>query len=121
MITENVLLLLLLTLVAELLMNSSILSGIGATDYFSGMLDHTMLTYCMTLAVLFFAICTVTFVDPYEPGMSTSTLGLVAAVTFFALILVTSNHLIILYVALEGISLLAFVLAAYTKTSTSVE
>jgi len=102
-------------------MNSSILSGIGATDYFSGMLDHTMLTYCMKLAVLFFAICTVTFVDPYEPGMSTSTLGLVAAVTFFALILVTSNHLIILYVALEGISLLAFVLAAYTKTSTSVE
>jgi len=95
--------------------------GLGSTDYFSSMLNHTMLTYCMKLAVLFFAAITVSFIDEYEPGMSTSTMGLVGAVTFFALILVSANHLIMLYVALEGISLLAFVLAAYTKTATSVE
>jgi len=120
-IKGNLLAILLITLVAELMMNSSILSGVGATDYFSGMLNHSMLTYCMKLAVLFFAIATVTYVDPYEPGMSTSTLGLVAAIVFFSLILVSSAHLIVLYVSLEGISLLAFVLAAYTKTSTAVE
>jgi len=117
----NLLALLLFTLVAELVGNSSVLVGIGATDYFSSMLNHSMLTYCMKLAVLFFAVVTVSFIDEYEPGISTSTMGLVAAVTFFALILVSSNHLIMLYVALEGISLLAFVLAAYTKTATSVE
>lgn len=105
----------------ELALNSSILLGDGSTDLFSGMLNHSMLTYCMKLAVLFFAIITVAFIDEHEAGLSTSTLGLVGAVTFFALILVTCNHLIMLYVALEGISLLAFVLAAQTKTPTSVE
>jgi len=115
------LVLLVLTLIAELAMNSTVLGGIGATDYLDGMLNHSMLTYCMKLAILFFAICTVAFVDEYEEGMSSSQLGLVAAITFFALVLVSSNHLIMLYVALEGISLLAFVLAAYTKTPTSVE
>jgi proton-translocating NADH-quinone oxidoreductase chain N len=102
-------------------MNSAILGGVGGTDYFDTMLNHSMLTYCMKLAILFFTIITVTYIDEYEPGMSTSTIGLVAAITFFALILVSSNHLIVLYVALEGVSLLAFVLAAYAKTQTSVE
>jgi NADH:ubiquinone oxidoreductase subunit 2 (subunit N) len=113
--------LLVFTLAVELFVNSPILTGVGATDYFSSMLNHTMLTYCMKLAVLFFSICFVAFVVEHESGMSAAALGLVAAIIFFALILVTANHLIVLYVALEGISLLAFVLAAYTKTATAVE
>jgi NADH-quinone oxidoreductase subunit N len=117
----NLLSLLVFTLAMELAANSAMLNGIGGTDYFSGMLNHSMLAYCMKLAVLFFAIITVAFIDEYEAGLSASTLGLVGAITFFALILVSSNHLIMLYVALEGISLLAFVLAAQTKTVTSVE
>jgi proton-translocating NADH-quinone oxidoreductase chain N len=117
----NLLMLLLFTLAAELFVNSPILTGVGATDYFSSMLNHSMLTYCMKLAILFFALLTVAFVDEHEPGMSAAALGLVAAIIFFMLVLVSANHLIVLYVALEGISLLAFVLAAYTKTATSVE
>src|SRR5690348_5834273 len=85
------------------------------------MLNHSMLTYLMKLAVLFFALITISFIDEYEIGMSASVLGLIGAIIFFALILVSANHLIVLYVALEGISLLAFVLAAYTKTPASVE
>jgi NADH-quinone oxidoreductase subunit N len=85
------------------------------------MLNHSMLTYLMKLAVLFFALITVSFIDEYELGMSASVIGLIGAIIFFSLILVSSNHLIVLYVALEGVSLLAFVLAAYTKTPTSVE
>src|SRR5687768_11773387 len=85
------------------------------------MLTHSMLTYLMKLAVLFFALVTVSFIDAYETGMSASMLGLIGAIIFFALVLVSANHLIVLYVALEGISLLAFVLSAYTKTPTSVE
>lgn len=113
--------LLLFTLAAELIVNSPILTGVGATDYFSSMLNHSMLTYCMKLAVLFFSIFMIAFVDEHEPGMSAAALGLVAAIIFFMLVLVSANHLIVLYVALEGISLLAFTLAAYTKTSTAVE
>lgn len=118
---SNLLVLLVFTLSFELILNSSVLAGIGATDYFSSMLNHSMLTYCMKLAILFFAICTVAFIDEHEAGMSSSASGLVAAVIFFSLILVSSNHLIILYVALEGISLLAFVLAALTRTQVAVE
>jgi len=113
--------LLLFTLAAELIVNSPILTGVGATDYFSSMLNHSMLTYCMKLAVLFFSIFMIAFVDEHEPGMSAAALGLVAAIIFFMLVLVSANHLIVLYVALEGISLLAFTLAAYTKTLTAVE
>jgi len=37
------------------------------------------------------------------------------------LVLVSANHFIVLYVALEGVSLLSFVLAAQPKTENAVE
>jgi len=42
-------------------------------------------------------------------------------IIFFMLVLVSANNLIVFYVALEGVRLLSFVLAAQPKTGTSAE
>lgn len=61
------------------------------------------------------------YADPSEAGVSASTLMLVGTVLFFMLVLIESNNFIALYVALEGMSLLLFVLTAQPKTAVSVE
>ena len=61
------------------------------------------------------------YVNPRESSLSASTLMLVGTVLFFMLILVSSNNFICLYIALEGISLLLFVITAQPKTFVSVE
>jgi len=63
----------------------------------------------------------VLYVDAYEPGVFASTLMLIGSVLFFMLVLVAANNIIVLYVALEGMSLLLFVLTAQSKTIVSVE
>jgi len=46
---------------------------------------------------------------------------LAGTIIFFMLVLVSANNLIVFYVALEGVRLLSFVLAAQPKTGTSAE
>jgi NADH-quinone oxidoreductase subunit N len=117
----SLLVLLVLTLLAELVLNSPIMAGGGAFTYLGNTMMHSMLTYCMKVGVLFFSICTVAYVDTHEAGMSARVIGLMGAIIFFALILVASNNLVVLYIAVEGVSLLAYVLTASPKTSVSVE
>jgi len=110
-----------LTLCLEISLNWSTWLNAESTTYFSGMLSHTPLVAFMKILVLGFMWLSIIYLDPNEPGLTSSTILLIGSILFFMLVLVSANHFIVLYVALEGVSLLSFVLAAQPKTENAVE
>jgi NADH-quinone oxidoreductase subunit N len=120
-IKSNLLWLIGLTFALELLVNSSTWSTGEIAYYFNDMLVHSPAVLLMKLLVLAFMWGSIVYVNPRESSLSASTLMLVGTVLFFMLILVSSNNFICLYIALEGISLLLFVITAQPKTFVSVE
>jgi NADH:ubiquinone oxidoreductase subunit 2 (subunit N) len=85
------------------------------------MLVNSPTVVAMKLLVLAFMWGAILYTNDRESSVSPSTLMLVGTVLFFMLILVSVNNFICLYIALEGISLLLFVLTAQPKTFVSVE
>jgi len=63
----------------------------------------------------------IVYFDTYESGVNASTLMIIGTALFFMLVLIPSNNRVALYVALEGMSLLLFVITAQSKTSVAVE
>jgi len=61
------------------------------------------------------------YMSAREAANNVSTIRLTGTLAFFMRVLVSANNLLVFYVALEGVSLLAFVLTALPKTQTSVE
>jgi len=120
-IKSNLLWLIAFTFGLELMVNYDTWGHGEVTSYFNGMLAHSPLVLVMTLATLAFMWAALLYADPSEAGVSASTLMLVGTVLFFMLVLIESNNFIALYVALEGMSLLLFVLTAQPKTAVSVE
>lgn len=120
-IKSNLLWLTALTFVLELVVNYAIWSDGEMTSYFNGMLAHSPIVLLMKLATLVFMWAAILYADSREAGVSASTLMLIGTVLFFMLVLVSANNMIALYVALEGMSLLLFVLTAQPKTAVSVE
>jgi NADH-quinone oxidoreductase subunit N len=117
----KLLLVLLLTIVLELVCNFTTFANLETFYYFSSMLVHSPLIYCMKLAIRLFAVMVVAYINEYESAMSPSTMLLIGTTIFFMQVLVSANNFIVLYVALEGISLLRFVLTAQPKTASAVE
>ena len=120
-IKSNLAWLIALTLGLEISLNWNTWLTAESSTYFSGMLSHTPLVVCMKILILTFMWLSIIYLDPNEHGVNASTILLIGSVLFFMLVLVSANHFIVLYVALEGVSLLSFVLAAQPKTENAVE
>lgn len=114
-------LLLTATLILEFVINGATFINMGTFRYFSDMLVQSPLVLGMKLVVLFLSIVVVLFIDEHENTITPALIVLVGTVIFFMLVLVSSNHLIVLYIALEGMSLLLFVLTSRPKSAASAE
>ena len=84
-----------------------------------GMIVQSSLVCGMRMSIRIFSVIVITYLDPDEPGMTPLALG--GAAIFFMQVLVSAHHFIILYMALEGLSLMRFILAAKPKSDRSVE
>ena len=110
-----------LTAVLEIAFNWNTWEQLQTTTYFNDSLAHSpyiVVAKVLTLSFMFFAVI---YLDTNEPGVNASSVALIGSALFFMLILISANHFIVLYVALEGLSLLLFVLTAQTKTLVAVE
>jgi NADH-quinone oxidoreductase subunit N len=93
----------------------------AAFEYFSEMLVHSTFVICMKSAILVFTFIVRAYINEYKEKTQVKAMLLIVTSVFFMQILVASNHFIVLYVALEGVSLLLFILAAIPKSENSIE
>ena len=63
----------------------------------------------------------VVYINVIDKAIDKFTIALIGTVLFFMMVLVSAHNFIILYVSIEGISLILYVLAAHKKDSKAVE
>lgn len=120
-IKSNLLWLTALTFALELLVNYSTWGASESGSYFNGMIAQSPILALMKLVTLAFMWAAILYSNTREDGVSASILMLIGTVLFFMLVLISANNMIALYVALEGMSLILFVLTAQPKTNVAVE
>ena len=85
---------LLLTLILELACNFTTFANLETFFYFSSMLVHSPLIYCMKLAIRLFVVVVVAYINEYEVAMSPSTMLLIGTTVFFMQVIVSALSLI---------------------------
>ena len=110
-----------LVLLVETLQSFKLFGDTYCNQYYNSMLVSTPLVQLMKLLVLVLALFCVIFANIKEHGINRFTFSLIGGSLFFMVVMVSSNNFIVLYIAIEGLGLLLFTLAAQLKTATAVE
>ena len=110
-----------LVLLVETLQSFKLFGDTYCNQYYNFMLVSTPLVQLMKLLVLVLALFCVIFANIKEHGINRFTFSLIGGSLFFMVVMVSSNNFIVLYIAIEGLGLLLFTLAAQLKTATAVE
>ena len=108
------------TIILELVMNHSHVNA-GHNLYYNGSMSHSSSVVAARIIILCVALAAMLYVDTNNKVVTSESMVLAATVVFFALVMVAANSLVILYICIEGLGLLSFVLASERKTPTSVE
>jgi len=120
-VRNGLLVLLVLVISLEIYVGQDVFTQSVYGMYFNGMMNFSALDEAMRLALMVSALGSLIYLGVSDSSVSAKSMLLAFTTLFFALILVSTSNMVVFYVALEGVSLLLFVLATLPQSQYSVE